>query len=92
MGQGRGCIHASGILALETPWWSLLGQEGCGGSPCRRSCLPLPVPQPAGLSRGRISAVQLSCSHWPLPSWQCRPPSPAVALGKQVVEPGRAQA
>lgn len=71
---------------VESPWTGRM----------RRQTLPEVLPAPscasAGLSRGRISAAQLSCSHWPLPSWQCRPPSPVVALGKQVVEPRRAQA
>lgn len=91
MGQGRGCIHASGITGawdpmVESPWAGRMWRQPLP------AVLPAPAGASAGLSRGRISAVQLSCSHWPLPSWQCRPPSPAVALGKQVVEPGRAQA
>lgn len=48
-GRVGGASMRLAILALETPWWSLLGQEGCGGSPCRRSCLPPPVPQPASV-------------------------------------------
>lgn len=40
MGQVGGASMHLALLVLETLWWSLLGQEGCRGSPCQ--VLPAP--------------------------------------------------